>query len=306
MPLISVVTPTARRPRLLIRAVKSVLAQSLRDLELIIVVDGPNSETVDILRTISDKRVRVIQNERSVGGGEATNIGAAAARGQWVAFLDDDDEWLPRKLELQLKAARLSDRPIIVSCAGHIITPHGRYIWPRRIYDGSVSIDEYLFDRRSLFKGEAMLQTSSLFMPLTLFNSLKFPYEHYDWDLLLRAVKSKDVRIVTVNEPLVNLYLEDQRESMSGSYPWRGSVDWLEKSRPLLSSRAYSGFCLTVIGAQAAKTGDYSTFFSLLARAFRNGSPRPVHIALYVIFWLFPIRQRLWLRNIFHRAAAAR
>jgi glycosyltransferase involved in cell wall biosynthesis len=301
MPLVSVVTPTTRRPKLLLRAIKSVLAQSLIDLELIIVIDGPNPETVEALTVVSDSRVRVIQNERSVGGGEATNIGAAAAGGQWVAFLDDDDEWLPRKTELQLIAAESSDQPIIVSCASYIITPHGRYVWPRRIYDNSSPIDEYLFDRRSLFKGEALLQTSSLFMPRFLFNSLKFPYEHYDWDLLLRAVKYKGVRIITLTEPLVNYY-EDQRDSMTGSFPWRGSLDWLEKNRSLISRRAYSGFCLTVVGAQAAKTRDYSTFFSLLVRSFRKGSPRPIHIALYFIFWLLPLKRRHRVRNIFHRA----
>ena len=114
-------------------------------------------------------------------------------------------------------------------------------------------------------------------------------------DLLLRAVKLRNARIVTVTEPLVIFYQNEQRESLSSSFPWRSSLDWIEKNRPYISRRAYSGFCLTVIAPQAAKTGAYSVFFMLLYRAFQKGFPRPTHVILYLIFWFRP---RLLIGNI--------
>jgi glycosyltransferase involved in cell wall biosynthesis len=129
MPLVSTIIPTTRRPNLLIRAINSVLTQTMSNLEVIIVVDGPNPETIMALRELTDSRLRVIQNEVPSGPGLARNMGVAAARGPWIAFLDDDDEWLPHKLERQLAAAEEASQPVIVSCLSHIVTPLARYVW---------------------------------------------------------------------------------------------------------------------------------------------------------------------------------
>ena len=67
-----------------------------------IVIDGPDPETTQALNAIADHRLRLIQNPRPRGSAEARNVGVRAAQGEWVAFLDDDDEWLKDKLELQL------------------------------------------------------------------------------------------------------------------------------------------------------------------------------------------------------------
>ena len=103
--MISVIVPTAHRPQLLRRAVNSVLAQSMSDLEVVVVIDGPDLETTQLLSDIADRRLRFIQNPRSLGSAGARNVGIKAARGEWIAFLDDDDEWVRDKLELQLATA---------------------------------------------------------------------------------------------------------------------------------------------------------------------------------------------------------
>ena len=286
MPLVSVIIPTTGRPKLLMRALASVLAQTLLDLEVIVIVDGPNPVTIANLANVTDSRLHVVKNEATLGAAEARNIGVAAARAAWVAFLDDDDEWVPQKLERQLAAAGSADDDVIVSCLSEIKMAEGRYIWPRLVYDNSTAIGDYLFDRRSFFQGETMLQTSSLLVPRNLVGSMRFTYAHDDWDFVLRAVKLRNARIVTVTEPLVIIYQDEQRPSLSASFPWQSSLDWIEKTRPYISRRAYSGFCLTVVAPQATKAGLGSVFFVLLYRAFRNGSPRPTHIALYFLFWL--------------------
>jgi glycosyltransferase involved in cell wall biosynthesis len=242
-----------------------------------------------------------------MGPGGARNKGAAAARGQWLAFLDDDDEWLPNKLEHQLAASGTPDRHVIVSCLSHIVSPSARYIWPRLIYDNEIPFEEYLFDRRSLFKGDAFLPTPSLLIPRELFDMFKFPLarHHEDWDLLLRLVKIGHARIVTVAEPLVVIHYEEDRESLSDSSTWRSSLNWIDGYRTLISRSAYSGFCLTIAGPEAARAGEHLAFFRLLYRAFRYGAPRPLQIVLFLVAWIVPINFRRSLRGAWHQSAMA-
>jgi glycosyltransferase involved in cell wall biosynthesis len=299
MPLVSVVIPTLGRAQLLLRSVKSVLAQTMTDLEVIVLIDRPSPEAVIALAALEDRRLRVIKHETPLRAHEARNVGAEEARGEWIAFLDDDDEWLPEKLDRQLAVARSIEEPIIIYSLSYIVTRLTRYVWPRRIYDNTIPVDEYLFDRRSLFKGDTYLQTSSLLLRRDLFDSLKFNYVHDDWDFLLRAANGSHIKVVTVAEPLVIVYTEEERETYSSYFPpWRTSLDWIEKNRSLFSPRSYSGFCLTILGPKAAREREYSEFFKLLLRAIRHGSPRPIHIAVYLAFWLLPLEWRQQVRKI--------
>ena len=111
--LVSVIIPTLDRPRLLLRAVDSVVQQTHRDIEIIVVVDRPSPETLAAVQTVSDSRLRLIVNPYPTTAGGARNVGADHAAGEWIAFLDDDDEWLPNKLEHQLTFA--AARPPILS-----------------------------------------------------------------------------------------------------------------------------------------------------------------------------------------------
>ena len=97
-PRVSVVIPTYNRARLLPRAVGSVLAQTFEDWELIIVDDGSDDDTPDVIAGFEDARIRCIRHERNLGVSAARNTGIAAARGEYVTWFDDDDEWLPDAL----------------------------------------------------------------------------------------------------------------------------------------------------------------------------------------------------------------
>lgn len=116
-PRVSVVMPTHNRAAFVGRAVASVLRQTESDFELIIVDDASTDGTGECLASLArqDERIRVLTNTASKGGGGARNVGIEASRGQWVAFLDDDDEWVPGKLEIQL--AKLATSPAAVACS---------------------------------------------------------------------------------------------------------------------------------------------------------------------------------------------
>jgi glycosyltransferase involved in cell wall biosynthesis len=96
--LISTVITTKNRAHLLPRAIESVIAQDYRDIEVIVVDDGSDTP---VKLTLTDPRVRLIRNEKSVGLSAARNIGFGASRGEYLCMLDDDDYYLPGKLTLQ-------------------------------------------------------------------------------------------------------------------------------------------------------------------------------------------------------------
>jgi glycosyltransferase involved in cell wall biosynthesis len=107
MPLVSVIIPTRNRPHLLQRTLDSVLNQSTDNLE-VIVVDDASTNTTGAELAAAHPRVRVLRNPQPSGVSVARNRGIAAARGEWIAFCDDDDLWAPNKLQEQLTAAAAS------------------------------------------------------------------------------------------------------------------------------------------------------------------------------------------------------
>jgi len=113
---ISTIIPTYNSAKTLGRAIESVLQQTLPTYEIIIIDDGSVDETPEVINRFQDK-IKYIKQINS-GVSAARNTGIKASSGDWIAFLDADDEWLPNKLELQLKA--LKQQPKLMWCAGEV------------------------------------------------------------------------------------------------------------------------------------------------------------------------------------------
>ena len=286
---VSVVIPTLDRPNLLLRALRSVFNQTYPLLDVIVVVDRPSEETMSALRAIEDPRLRVIINPRPVNAPAARNVGADHARGDWIAFLDDDDEWLPEKIEKQLSFG-LRRGEVLVSCLSRIVTPIPRMSCRRGSTTTRPGWTNTCSTVARRVPGRDFLQTSSFMMPRFLFEKVRF-YEdrlHDDWDFVLRLSNEWKIRIETVPEELTILYMEEQRASLTSRSKWRGSLVWIDQVRPMISRRAYGGFCLGVVGFKAARERGYSAFGLILYRAFRYGSPSLWRISTYISVWLLP------------------
>ncbi len=303
-PLVTVVIPTRRRPQLVLRALRSVLAQTHVALDVIVVIDGPDPDTLGALDGWPDQRVRVVQAPSPSGAGAARNLAATEAKGQWIAFLDDDDEWLPDKIARQLAAA--AGRDVLVTCRSLVRTPAGEELWPRTLYENHMPVDEYLFDRRSPFRGDAHVGTSTFLLPTALFARTQFSTDRQNEDttLLLRVTKQAGAAVVMVPDPLVVLYKEEARESLGGRFDWREMLGWIDGMGELVTRRAYSGFCLIYLGSQAARRGDVRALPILLTRAFTRGAPRPMHVLPFLAFWVVPPALRRRLRLFLTRAPA--
>jgi glycosyltransferase involved in cell wall biosynthesis len=102
MPKVSVIVPTHNRALALCRAVDSILNQTFRDLEVLIIDDASTDHTADFVADCGDNRVRYFRHDQNRGEGASRNTGLLVARGEYIAFLDDDDVWLADKLAKQV------------------------------------------------------------------------------------------------------------------------------------------------------------------------------------------------------------
>ena len=118
--LVSIIIPPHNRALLLSRAIRSVLAQTYRSFECFIVDDTP-----EVIRQLKDSRLIYLRHVVNRGASATRNTGIARAAGQLIAFLDDDDEWLPAKLEKQVALMEASPEQVGVVCCTHYASNPG-------------------------------------------------------------------------------------------------------------------------------------------------------------------------------------
>ncbi len=128
-PLVSVIIPTRNRVRLITRAINSVLDQTYRQLECIVVDDASTDVTRQNVRSIQDDRLVYLCHETNRGASAARNTGIKASKGKYIAFLDDDDEWFPKKLQKQVPLIQsLPDKVGMVYCWMDYFDERGKLI----------------------------------------------------------------------------------------------------------------------------------------------------------------------------------
>lgn len=302
-PVVSVVIPTFARPALVMRAVRSALAQTLQNIEVLVIIDGPDdAQTTAALATVTDARLRVITLPDTGGAPNARNVGVNEAQAPWTALLDDDDEWLPAKLATQLDLAQAAGiaMPIVASrLINH--TPRAEFVMPRRLPSAGEPLSEYLTVRRGLFHGDGFIQTSTIMAPTALLRRVPFTiglrrFQELDWTF--RALGHDGVDLIYPVEPLVIWHQDEDRPRISFESPWQQSIAWLDRVRPLITRRAYAALAMSVVASTAAPTRRWSLFRSLLRDARQHGDPRFVDYVTYLQVWVLPPQMRRTLRDL--------
>jgi glycosyltransferase involved in cell wall biosynthesis len=200
-PLVSIILPTYNRAYVIDKAIISILNQTYKNFELIVVDDCSTDNTRDIIEKYlrADNRVRYIRNDKNLGPAGARNIGIESAIGEFIAFQDDDDEWFPYKLEKQvdLLCSLPETFAIVYSGFYKIVGREKNYIPSRSIHPREGNIHD------SLLKGN-FVDTPSVLVRKSALLNVGFFDENLpileDWELAIRL--SKRYQFKLIDEPL--------------------------------------------------------------------------------------------------------
>jgi glycosyltransferase involved in cell wall biosynthesis len=204
---ISVIIPTYNRAHLIERSIISVLNQTYQNFEIIVVDDGSIDNTEEIIKKLqrTDNRIRYIKLEKNIGAAAARNIGIKAAKEEYVAFQDSDDEWLPEKIEKQIRV--LENAPpntgIIYSDMLRINENNETEYWHSpKITSGNLINEKKLEYQVSGLGIQTSIIKKECFEKVGLFDE-KFP-RLIDLEFFIRL--SKKYRFEHITEPLVKYY----------------------------------------------------------------------------------------------------
>jgi glycosyltransferase involved in cell wall biosynthesis len=282
-PLVSVVIPTYNRARLLRRSIQSVLNQTYPNFEIIVVDDCSRDNTQNIVRTFCDKRIRYIRHEENRGAVAARNTGIKAAIGEYIAFQDSDDEWLPKKLQKQLRRFNSGSPDLGVVYTSFCLIDRGRktYYPTLDVKQTEGRIHNVLLERNFIDTATAVVR-KECFEKVGVFERLPRLQE---WGLWLRI--SKYYCFSHINEPLVNSYRQLDSIScnmnayiMARKYILDKYFDEISKKPKLLSRHYFEiGYSLCING----QIEEGRTFFYKALRTY----PLNTKILLSNLFSLF-------------------
>jgi len=244
---VSVVVPTHNRGDFLRCAIASVLNQTLQDLEVIVVDDASTDNTAEVVEGFGDPRVNYIRHDVNQGVARARNTGILNSRAKYIAFLDDDDEWLPEKLQLQL--ARLEESPMSVGVVySSSLAVDG--LSRRVLFELTARQRGHIFD--AIFVQGSLAPTSTFFCRRECFDRVGLfePGLEFgeDSDMWLRI--AKEFQFEYIEEPLVRFAVPYNKSSLSANYDVmiRGKEAYLRRYATLFSahSKVHSEFYLNL------------------------------------------------------------
>ena len=182
---VSIIMPTYNRAYIIENAIKSVLEQTFQEWELIIVDDGSNDSTEEVVKPFLNDRIFYIQNEENRGANYSRNLGIAKARGQYIAFLDSDNIWKNTKLEKQI--AILKNSSDDVGFAFHpqeIQEGHQTFVFPEKDTDIQ-KLNEIMFEYNIIDTNTALVKKECLC--IVGWFDVKMP-RLQDWELFFRIL----------------------------------------------------------------------------------------------------------------------
>lgn len=206
-PMVSIIIPTYNREKLLERSIESILKQTYKNFELIIVDDGSVDETKEMIEKFREQRINYVRNDKNRGAASARNLGISLAKYDYIAFQDSDDVWMADKLEKQMAVLSGSNEDTAFIYCSYLY--HGEGIQERVIIPRT-DID-YELKRGDIFKQlllgnlvgtPTMVVKKEVFERVGTFNEKFLCLE--DYEMVLRLAKSYKAEFL--DEILVNAY----------------------------------------------------------------------------------------------------
>lgn len=286
-PAVTAVVPTHNRPELMQRAVQSILAQTYGGtIEVIVVFDGCDPFDPPVVLP-PGRTLRVVANARSRGLAGARNTGIDAASHDYVAFLDDDDHWLPDKLESQMPRFADPERPVLVGSA--MLVDDGERVFERTVPLDYVTHADLLRDRIA-----ALHSSTFVFRRTALRDEIGMVDEDLpkgygeDYDLLLRTAKVAPIAVV--RRPLVCVTWGGQSFFFGKWETYADGLEYLLARHPEFAEvdSGLARIC-SQVGFARAVSGDRSQALSFVLRSLRH-DPRQLRawLALGIALRLLP------------------
>lgn len=298
--LVSVIIPTYRRSREVRTAAQSALAQTWPEIEVVVVADGPDAETRAAVEGI-DPRLRYLELAQNNGPAAARNAGVAASRGEWLAFLDDDDCMLPGKIEAQMRLADPAAPTRMVSCRSIYRCNGSDVVWPARPIGENEDVADYILRRPSLLGRPGVVSLQSLLVHRSVVERIPFSThdDHEDWAWLLEAWHLVGARVVFAWEPLVVYNIATDVVSRSRRVNWADSLAWARQYRKWIGDRAYCSFLASKAALKARRAGDWHGVREIAGEVLRS-RPGPLDLAFLAGIALLPpvVLQRAWKRSL--------
>ena len=242
-PLVSAVIPTHNRAQMVCRAIKSALSQTYLNLEVVVVVDGPDASVVNLLEGLREPRLRVVELKDTGGPAEARNIGVRAAKGKWIAFLDDDDEWMSTKIEKQVALLESGANPSanFTSCRWQEADTGANRALPRTFPQAEEHWSEYIYCRPEFLLPSTWFVKRDLMLAVPFTPGLFFN-EDADW--LLRARDASAI-VPTFMDDVMTIYHNEKTSiRMTTKSNWEIMYKWAVRHRDRLLTRRAFSYCL--------------------------------------------------------------
>jgi glycosyltransferase involved in cell wall biosynthesis len=210
--MVSVIVPTYNREKTILRAINSILKQTYKDIEIIIIDDYSNDNTQEVVKSLNNDKIKYIKQDKNRGACAARNIGIKLAKGEYIAFLDSDDEWLPEKIEKQIKFLKTNNADIVF-CSYVCYVDNKKLIIPNKKIDTNVLYEKLLYGN--------FITTGSILGKAKCFNDVNFDLNlprFQDWDLVINMTQKYNIQhlpeILTINYVQKDSISKDDRKAI--------------------------------------------------------------------------------------------
>lgn len=270
-PLFSIVIPAYNRANVIGRTLESLQTQTLGDFEVVVVDDGSSDNLERAIADFGDSRVRYVW-QANAGGGAARNRGIDEVRGEYVAFLDSDDTFVPKKLATIAALFPLDEKAVIYSSM-RVDRGVGKYwVRPDRGILPGEDVGEYLFVQNQF------IQTSTIVLKTSFARAIRFNptlRKGQDLDLCLR-LQEGGAKFRMIDEPLICWTDATEVGRTSHLAGYQPILTWLDQCGSMLTRKAYLGYRATVLAYYMGREQPLTVARDLWLGLFVAGVPLKV------------------------------